>query len=789
MTPPLERPDFLPAPSSNTGEPQGNRRFSRQAAEALPAEDKQPDEINNMTSNWSGRKGSDELIAFEAGVLSQVSDAVIVTDNDHRITFWNQAAERLYGFRADKVLGRTVEEVCHYQWLTPGDEQAACDSLATTGAWRGENIHAKRNGEEIRVDSSVTVIKDQTGAASNFLFVIRDITARARKEEALAESQNRLRRIYNSTSDLMFLLSVEGGDRFRFLSVNRSYQAVTGFSEEQVMGKRVEEVLPLSASAFLTTKYKEAVQTGKPIQYEMSVDLPAGRVTVETTVAPILDEKGKCARLFGVAHDITGRKRTEDQLRATQKRLEHLLSDTPAMIFSFKPSHDYELTFVSDNVTSQFGYQPREFLEDSKFWEKHIHPDDKPRVLRELASLFQQGQITYEYRFLHRDGKWRWVRDQLKLVRDGAGNPVEILGCGMDITERRQAAEALMESETRFRELVNSLPQIVFETDEKGYLTSANQKAFGAFGYEHEDLAQRLHLLQMIIPEERQRAEQNMWAVLKGVPSAAEYTALRKDGSTFPVLAYSGPILQGGHPVGLRGIVVDITDRKQAEKELRQLSSCLLNVQDEERRRIARDLHDTVGQHLSALEMNITVVEEAAPSLKPRAREALAESHSLTKWCLHEVRTLSYLLYPPLLDEMGLGRALRYYGKGFSRRSGIRVRVEVPPQLGRLPREVETALFRIVQECLANVHRHSGSPKARIRLVQSSAALTLQVKDEGRGIPSGIFSKGNGSVAGLGVGIRGMRERLRQIGGRLEIVSSSKGTTVRAILPLSEGSK
>jgi signal transduction histidine kinase len=249
----------------------------------------------------------------------------------------------------------------------------------------------------------------------------------------------------------------------------------------------------------------------------------------------------------------------------------------------------------------------------------------------------------------------------------------------------------------------------------------------------------------------------------------------------------------------------EIAKRKQAEQALRnacddlelrveertaqlsQLSGRLLHLQDEERRRIARELHDSTGQSLITLVMNLAQLDKLAGTMDPAARQALSESRALAKDCSNEIRTLSYLLHPPMLDQVGLAKFLPWYANGFTERSGIRVQVNVTPDLGRLPREVEIVLFRIVQESLTNIQRHSDSPTAGIRLFRQPAEVTMEVSDQGRGIPSktliDLRSK-DGAGAGLGVGIAGMRERLKQLGGRLDITSGEQGTTVRAVLPL-----
>jgi len=213
------------------------------------------------------------------------------------------------------------------------------------------------------------------------------------------------------------------------------------------------------------------------------------------------------------------------------------------------------------------------------------------------------------------------------------------------------------------------------------------------------------------------------------------------------------------------------------------VSEKLIQSRDEERRRIARGLHDGTAQCIAALGMNLGVVRRRTTITDRKARRALAECFRLSEQASRELRTLSYLVHPPLLDEAGLGAALRGYVAGFAERTGTRVELALSPRLGRLSDKVEMTLFRVVQECLANIHRHSGSLTAQILIKRHATNVVAEVKDAGRGTSPGALGR-DGSMLGLGVGIQGMRERVGQLGGRLEIDSGRRGTTVKATVPL-----
>jgi two-component system NarL family sensor kinase len=227
-----------------------------------------------------------------------------------------------------------------------------------------------------------------------------------------------------------------------------------------------------------------------------------------------------------------------------------------------------------------------------------------------------------------------------------------------------------------------------------------------------------------------------------------------------------------------------ITDElNSAEVALRNLPARLLQVQDAERRRIAREMHDSVGQLVAAVSMNLSAVREQSDRLDAKGAKAVAETIILVGEIERELRTISHLLHPPLLDEAGLGSALRWYVDEFSERSKISVDLSISPDFERLPHDMEIAVFRIVQECLTNIHRHSGSATATINMVAEDSRIVVRVQDSGKGIPLKRQQELN-STDRTGVGFRGMRERVRQLGGSLKIQSDSNGTVIFATLPI-----
>jgi PAS domain S-box-containing protein len=443
---------------------------------------------------------------------------------------------------------------------------------------------------------------------------------------------------------------------------------------------------------------------------------------------------------------------------------------------------DDRITFWNHGATEIYGYSRDQAV--GRISHELLRTEFPEPVESIREKLLRDGRWSGDLRHTCANGSRVAVSTRWVAERGDSGDLLSVLETNRDINGMMREQEA----QNRLAAIVESSEDAIVSKDLDGTITSWNKAAERIFGYSAEEAIGR-HIT-LIIPQDRLGEENDILARLRRGERVDHFETVRKrkNGILFDVSVTISPVKDGhGRVIGASKVARDITDRKETERALREaeLSGRLLQLQDEERRRVARELHDGAGQLLAALSMNSSAISEEKAKLSPEAARGVEENHSLIDQAISEIRTVSYLLHPPLLDEVGLKSALSEYVNGFGQRSRICVSLEFPSDLERLPHVVELSLFRIVQECLTNIHRHSGSATARVRLLHVPGEIQLEVADEGRGIDPEIQEK---FFAGrsTGVGLHGMRERVRQIGGALQIHSNGKGTAVRVFLPVRE---
>jgi PAS domain S-box-containing protein len=426
------------------------------------------------------------------------------------------------------------------------------------------------------------------------------------------------------------------------------------------------------------------------------------------------------------------------------------------------------------------------------FWYSRSRPGILAVVLATLIrSYFFQPSIHAVSRMLYDSAFLVFALLMMWLTRERNELEARVAQCTAELTDANEKLKLEIadrkRNEDHLRLVLDTTPALLASSRPDGYFDYFNQRWLKYVGLPLKDLegwgwTAALH------PQDVEGLVAKWRASLaSGEPFMEEARVRRADGEYRWMLLRKVPMHgEQGDIVKWYGSSVDVEDLKRAQNELRGLSGHLLRLQDEERRRIARDLHDSTGQDLVALATIIGQLRTAIPSAERKTTELLSECKVLADRCIRDVRTLSYLLHPPVLDQAGLGDAIRDYVEGFAKRSGIQVKLELSPSLGRMARDVELALFRVVQEALTNVQRHSGSQQAKIQIHRNSD-LTMEISDLGRGLSAGVHSGKEPPRLKIGVGIPSMQERVKLIGGRFDMESTGHGTTVRVTIPLGGG--
>ena len=576
---------------------------------------------------------------------------------------------------------------------------------------------------------------------------------------------------------------------------NRSWLKFTGRTLEQEVGSGWSDgVHPDDRQPCLDT-YRSAIQSGLPFEIECRLRRADGKYRwVLSHGEPRLGSEGVVEGYVGSCVDITEQKASEG---ASSMLAAIVQSSDDAII-----TKDLNGIITSWNAGAQriFGYAEEEVLGKpiTILIPPELHAEEK-----DILSRLRSGQRIdhFETVRIAKGGARVLISLTVSPVKDASGRIVAASKVARDVTLTRHVEQALRESEQRIRFCLEAARVGTWHWDIKTgnvhwseNMESIHGQRSGSFGGNFEAF------LEGIGSEDRQRVKQAIQRALQGDGKYhAEYRQIKSDGSVGWMEAHGQVIYDSSNrPQSMMGICRDISERKyseaalreahdqlearvqertseldRAQESLRMLSGRLLRMQDDERRRIARELHDTAGQLLVALNLTLVPVEEALLRNGSELAGQITASLRFVDELSRDLRTMSHLLHPPLLDEAGLHSAVRWYVEGFAERSKIEVDLHLDPKVGRLPAEFETAIFRIVQECLTNIHRHSGSSSASIAITRDAHNIKLEIRDRGKGMST--------PIPRAGVGIQGMRERVRQLGGELEIESGNGGTRVTAI--------
>jgi len=484
--------------------------------------------------------------------------------------FCNRAFARLYGFESpDELIGIPLGR------LLAGTDEDKIRFVAASirTGYRFADVEVMTQNRE---GQTVWTLNNIAGIVKRGRLVCgwgtsRDITDLKAAEEARQEAHAELRATLAASPDLVFEVDAEGRIyEYRAPDPDQLYAPPAS-----LLGRTIAEVLPPDPVRRILGALRDAVQHGSHRGTTYSLDLPDGRRWFDLSVAMKGNERGPLAHYIAIARDVTLREAAAAAMRASEERLALALDATSDGLYDI----DFETstTHYSPRYATMLGYEPNELTPSHETWERLLHPEDRTRTLESLNECLDGKRDEYEmeFRLRTKSGAWRWILSRGKVVaRDASGRALRLVGTHRDITARVESVAALAESERRYREMANALPTCVFEADLNGRLTYANQTGLDWFGYSEGEIVRQRSVAEMVIEEQRERAARTFRRAAEvGEVPAGEYTALRSDGTTFPALVSSRAIVRDGKPIGVRGVLVDITERVEAARRIERALS------------------------------------------------------------------------------------------------------------------------------------------------------------------------------------------------------------------------
>jgi PAS domain S-box-containing protein len=711
-----------------------------------------------------------------------------------------QTGSNVYSNRGNEfLLGYTSEEVKNMgtkmfaQLLHPDDGAAIVASQQRLASASDQDIleidyRLRHSNGEWRWLRSYErpFARSKDGSLKQKIGIAIDITERKRMELALAASEAELRALLASMNDVVLVIDRNGVYR----KIAPTNPDLLYKPPEELLGKTLQDVFPVEQAETFIDTIRQVVETQQTTHIEYQLVIDDRVVWFDASVSPM----GADSSLW-MARDITDRKQAEEALRLSESNFRTLADKSLEGIQLYQGGRS---VYANAAMTAILGYTAAELAAMSM--EEHIalvHPLDRATGV-ERARGRQAGQdvpASVEIRVLTKSGATRWLQGFTNTIEYN-GQPAT-LSTAIDITERKLADEALRESEAIYRRAIEAAGAVPYRQSYSGDGNLVDYDFIGEgivplTGYRPEEfnatlwdsLVRETHLLEDL-------ADYSWDEAVRKVRSGdipvwkCEYLIQARDGMMRWLLE-SGVELrdENGISHGSIGLFQDITERRWAEERLRELTRRLVAAQEEERKRIAQELHDELGQALTAISLDLGGIEKALPpESPPEIRRQLTDARSLADEVDERISELALDLRPSLLDDLGLLPTLQWYLKRYSQRLGIKVALDFKGLESRLPDEVETTLYRVIQEALTNIARHAQANKVLVNLERSAATVTARIQDDGRGFDLEDV-QGSSALPG-GLGLVGIEDRVSTLGGRVEIHSSSgQGTRIQIEIPL-----
>lgn len=602
---------------------------------------------------------------------------------------------------------------------------------------------------------------------------------------ALRTSEEHHRRLIDILPDAVCLIHPKG----RLLGANTQAANMLGYSStSELLHKNLFDLTPAEEHERIKADILDALKTGlvRNLEYTM-LKKDGVRFQVELSATVSLGINNQPAGLLSVVRDVTERKQAQEALQASEERFRQLANHIREVFWMTDPQRT-RFIYVSPAYEEIWGQSCQSLYDQPAKWLDALHPEDRGRVAEKLQTGQNSGEYDEIYRIVRPDNSVRWIHDRAFPIRNAAGDVYRIVGIADDITKRKQAWDALGESEARKRAIMQAALDGIITIDHEGRMIELNSAAEKIFAHSQAKLIGE-NVLEVIPTSFRtwfQTGLANRFTGEKGptLGSRIEMPALRADGSRFSAEFTITQIRLPGNPM-FTIYIRDITQHKRAEAELRSLPQRIIKAQEAERSRIAQELHDGINQLIASVKMRLRKVEGSLPELKPAAREILSRCDRLLVKVLEENRRIAHNLRPTDLDHLGLSAACNSFCSDMQMRTNLQFQVRLPASGKRLPPVIELHLFRIVQEAINNIEKHAGASTVKLQMLIQNDVVLLKIQDDGKGFDQRDVKPGRKARHGLG--LTNMRERALSLGGTYEIKSEpQKGTTIIVRVPLPE---
>lgn len=718
-------------------------------------------------------------------IMDSALDAIICVDRNEVIFTWNPQAEEIFGWKEQEAIGKKLSSLVIHKRYHSKHHNGFANYQATGKSPVLNKIMilpaVRSNGDEFIAELVIREIKN--GDDYFLCTYVRDVTERIQAEKELKQSNSRFQRITSTTNDAVWEWNLENNT----LWCNEMHQQLYGLTMEDPVPIKAEwvsrihpedrfrilkmqdDALASDTNVFIS-EYR--FRAGKGIGYRYIFD--RCYINRNTEGEPIL--------MTGSMMDITERKLAEEKIIHSNERFELIAKTTNDAVW--ETDLETGVSWGNEMHQMMYGLTLENEIPNFEDWEMHLHPDDRDWVVKSLHEALASTDNTWitEYRFLKSSGEIVTIYDRTYIVRNKEGKPVRMMGSMMDITERKKVEDALLQSEEKYRTLVEQATDGIFIADHTGKFVIVNSAAVKLSKYTEEELA-NLTIYDLADPEEIKTNPFRFEEMKSEQGARSERKLKRKDGSILDI-EINAKFLSDGR---FLAFIRDITERKKAEDELnssykaiRKLTSHLQNAREEERTHIAREIHDELGQQLTVLKMDVSWLNKKIKQLEnQQLNDKATEIVQMLNDTVNTVRRISSDLRPVLLDDLGLAAAIEWHLMEFGKRSGIKTEFFTLESAIEIPRAIATGLFRIYQESITNIARHSEATEVMVELFVEDKVVTMAISDNGKGF----------DVTNIGrkktLGVLGMQERTVMMGGTFRIKRNpAKGMKVEVQVPV-----